>query len=86
MKKFMDDNFLLNNEVAVKLYHDIAKDMPIFDYHCHLSPKEIWEDKSYRGCELYPETKDKPSSEEDSIILKVAYKSFRSHSIFSQSL
>lgn len=49
MKKFMDDNFLLNNEVAVKLYHDIAKDMPIFDYHCHLSPKEIWEDKSYEN-------------------------------------
>ena len=35
MKKFMDDNFMLNNETAVKLFNDYAKDMPIFDYHCH---------------------------------------------------
>ncbi len=39
MKEFMDDNFLLSNETAVRLYHDYAKDMPIYDYHCHLSPK-----------------------------------------------
>ena len=39
MKKFMDDNFMLNNETAVKLFNDYAKDMPIFDYHCHLSPQ-----------------------------------------------
>ncbi|HLS54287.1 MAG TPA: glucuronate isomerase, partial [Tissierellaceae bacterium] len=49
MKKFMDENFLLGNETAEKLYHEYAKDMPIFDYHCHLSPKEIAEDKSYRN-------------------------------------
>src|SRR5690625_4550836 len=49
MKKFMDENFLLENETAEKLYHEYAKDMPIFDYHCHLSPKEIAEDKSYRN-------------------------------------
>ena len=47
MKNFMDDNFLLSNETAVRLYHDYAKDMPIYDYHCHLNPKEIWEDKKY---------------------------------------
>ncbi|NMA65825.1 MAG: glucuronate isomerase [Clostridiaceae bacterium] len=49
MKKFMDDNFLLMNETAEKLYHDYAKDMPIFDYHCHLSPKEIAENKTFKN-------------------------------------
>ena len=49
MKAFMDENFLLTNETAVKLYHNEAKDMPIYDYHCHLSPKEIWEDKKYKN-------------------------------------
>lgn len=49
MKKFMDDNFLLENEISRKLYHEYAKEMPIFDYHCHLSPKEIAENKSYEN-------------------------------------
>lgn len=49
MKKFMDENFLLENEVSVKLFNDYAKDMPIYDYHCHLSPKEIAEDKKYEN-------------------------------------
>lgn len=49
MKKFMDDDFLLSNATAVRLYHDYAKDMPIFDYHCHISPKEIAENKKYRS-------------------------------------
>src|SRR5699024_6791858 len=49
MKKFMDDNFLLETETAERLYHDYAKDMPIFDFHCHLSPKEIAEDKSFKN-------------------------------------
>lgn len=49
MKEFMDDNFLLGNQTAVALYHQYAKDMPIMDYHCHLSPKEIAEDKQYRN-------------------------------------
>jgi len=49
VKKFMDENFLLNNETAVKLYHDYAKDMPIYDYHCHISPKEIAENKKYKN-------------------------------------
>lgn len=43
----MDENFLLNNQVAEKLYHDYARDMPIIDYHCHLSPREIYENKTY---------------------------------------
>ena len=47
MKAFLDDNFLLNNETAVRLYHDYAKAMPIIDYHCHLSPQEILENKRF---------------------------------------
>jgi len=49
MKPFMDENFLLTNKTAEKLYHDYAKDMPIFDYHCHLNPKEINDNKRYRN-------------------------------------
>ena len=47
MIKFMDENFLLQNETARRLYHDHAKKMPIYDYHCHLSAQEIAEDKQY---------------------------------------
>ncbi|MBR5360216.1 MAG: glucuronate isomerase, partial [Lachnospiraceae bacterium] len=47
MKKFLDDDFLLNNETAKHLYNDYAKDLPIIDYHCHLSPKEIYEDMRF---------------------------------------
>lgn len=43
-KEFMGKDFLLNNEPAKKLF-EAAKDMPIFDWHCHLSPKEIYENK-----------------------------------------
>jgi glucuronate isomerase len=49
MKSFMDENFLLTNKTAEKLYHEYAKDMPIFDYHCHLIPKEIKDNKRYRN-------------------------------------
>jgi glucuronate isomerase len=45
----MDDNFLLNNQTAIKLFHDYAKEMPIIDYHCHLSPKEIYENKAFEN-------------------------------------
>ncbi|WP_101846250.1 glucuronate isomerase [Halobacillus sp. Marseille-P3879] len=48
MKNFMDETFLLNSETAERLYNNYAKDMPIIDYHCHLSPKEIYENKSYK--------------------------------------
>ncbi|MCE1200134.1 MAG: glucuronate isomerase [Marinilabiliales bacterium] len=44
MKPFMDDDFLLQTNTARELYHDHAAKMPIFDYHCHISPKEIAED------------------------------------------
>ncbi|QCJ44702.1 glucuronate isomerase [Bacillus sp. S3] len=49
MKNFMDENFLLNNETSIRLYHEYAKDMPIIDYHCHLSPKEIYENKRFKN-------------------------------------
>lgn len=48
LKNFMDETFLLNSETAERLYNNYAKDMPIIDYHCHLSPKEIFENKSYK--------------------------------------
>lgn len=46
MKNFMDKDFLLDTETAKKLFHSWAEDMPICDYHCHLSPKEIYENKA----------------------------------------
>jgi glucuronate isomerase len=47
MKKFMDENFLLHTETAQKLYHEHAAKMPIFDYHCHINPKDIAEDRRF---------------------------------------
>lgn len=49
MKKFMDENFLLTNPTGERLYHDYAKEVKIFDFHCHLSPREIWEDKKFHN-------------------------------------
>jgi glucuronate isomerase len=49
MKTFMNEDFLLSNDVAKKLYNDYAKDMPIIDFHCHLDPKEIWEDRKFKN-------------------------------------
>jgi len=49
MKAFLDRNFLLTNSTAEKLYHNIMKELPIFDYHCHLSPKEIYENHSFEN-------------------------------------
>lgn len=47
MKPFMDENFLLQTETAQKLYHEHAVKMPIFDYHCHINPKDIAEDRRF---------------------------------------
>jgi len=47
LSTFMGENFLLSNDVAVDLYHQYAKNLPIIDYHCHLSPQEIYEDKKF---------------------------------------
>ena len=49
MKPFLDRDFLLNTETARKLYHEAAENLPIIDYHCHLSPREIWEDVRYEN-------------------------------------
>lgn len=45
--EFMDNNFLLKNEAARTLYHEYAAKMPIIDYHCHINPADIAEDKRY---------------------------------------
>ena len=47
MKAFMDKDFLLTTETAKKLYHEYAGVMPIIDYHCHINPQEIYEDRKF---------------------------------------
>lgn len=47
MKPFLDEDFLLETKTAEILYHQYAKNMPIYDYHCHLPVKEIYEDRHY---------------------------------------
>lgn len=49
MKRFMDADFLLTNATAKKLYHDYAKDMPIIDYHCHVDPSEIAQNRRFKN-------------------------------------
>lgn len=49
MKTFLGDDFLLSNDTAKRLYDDYAKDLPIIDYHCHLDPQEIYENKTYKN-------------------------------------
>lgn len=45
MNGFMDKDFLLDTDCAKKLYHEYCENLPVCDYHCHLSPKEIYENK-----------------------------------------
>ncbi|MBN2597849.1 glucuronate isomerase [Labilibaculum sp. A4] len=49
MKKFLDKDFILETDTAKKLYHEFAADLPIIDYHCHISPKEIADDKQFEN-------------------------------------
>lgn len=49
MKPFMDEDFLLQTKTAQRLYHEYAATMPIFDYHCHISPKEIADDRRFNN-------------------------------------
>ena len=49
MKPFMDKDFLLSSDTARHLYHEYAADLPIIDYHCHLDPKEIFEDRQFEN-------------------------------------
>ncbi len=45
--EFMNKDFLLSTKTAQKLYHEYAAKMPIIDYHCHINPKEIAEDRKF---------------------------------------
>ena len=49
MKQFMDKDFLLSTEAAQMLYHQFAENMPILDYHCHINPKEICENRKFEN-------------------------------------
>lgn len=49
MKNFLDENFLLDTPTAIRLYNDYAKDMPVIDYHCHLSPEMIAKDHRFEN-------------------------------------
>ena len=49
MKEFMDKDFILETETAKHLYHDYAAKMPLADYHCHLNPQEIYEDRRFNN-------------------------------------
>jgi len=49
MKPFIHDDFLLQNETSRELYHGYAKQMPIIDYHCHLPPAEVAQDKRWEN-------------------------------------
>lgn len=44
---FLDDDFLLNTETARRLYHGVSARCPIIDYHCHIDPRAIWEDRRF---------------------------------------
>ena len=51
---YMQEDFLLKTETAKRLYNEYAKDMPIFDYHCHLPEKQILENKPFKDiCEVW---------------------------------
>ena len=49
MREFLGEDFLLGSEVAKKLYFEYAKEQPIIDYHCHISPKEIYENRRFKN-------------------------------------
>ena len=52
MKAFMNEDFLLSTNTAKELYHNFAEKMPIIDYHCHISPREIAEDRRFENIPL----------------------------------
>ena len=49
MKRFMDPDFLLETETAKHLYHDYAETLPILDYHCHIPPQEICDNRRFEN-------------------------------------
>ena len=49
MEKFINEDFLLENDYSRELYHDYAAKLPLIDFHFHLDPKEIYEDKHWEN-------------------------------------
>ena len=49
MKEFLNEDFLLETKSAQRLYHDYAEAMPILDYHCHLSPADVANDRQFEN-------------------------------------
>lgn len=49
MKQFMDKDFLLSTDMAKTLYHDYASKVPVLDYHCHINPQEIAENRKFEN-------------------------------------
>lgn len=49
MQPFMDKDFILRTPTARELYHDVAAKMPILDYHCHINPQEIADDRQFEN-------------------------------------
>jgi len=49
LKGFLQDDFLLSNKISEQLYHDVAKKLPVIDYHNHLSPKDIYENRRFNN-------------------------------------
>ena len=49
MKAFLDENFMLENETAQRLFHAYSENLPLIDYHCHISPREIYEDRRFQN-------------------------------------
>jgi len=54
MKPFMDRDFLLETDTARRLFHDVAEPMPLVDYHCHIPPREIYENRQFEDlCQVW---------------------------------
>lgn len=49
MKSIINEDFLLNSNTARKIFHEYSEKLPIIDYHCHINPQEIYEDKPYEN-------------------------------------
>jgi glucuronate isomerase len=49
MENFISDDFILQTESAKRLFHDHAEKLPIIDYHCHLSPQDIANDRQFNS-------------------------------------
>lgn len=50
MSSFIHDDFLLQTDFAKRLYHNFAKELPIIDYHNHLSPEDIATNRQFDNC------------------------------------